>query len=65
MKAPTLISLQLIAIIVMIGCGSMVFKSILATTLFVLAFFLFIRCSIYIEKNAKRLLRECNQSRSE
>lgn len=58
MKAQTLISIQLTSLIIMAGCGSMVFKSIIATILFVSAFLIFIRCSIYIEKNRKRLLRE-------
>lgn len=45
----------------MIACGPMLFSSIVATILFISAFYIFIRCSIYIEKNAKRLLRECNR----
>ena len=45
----------------MIACGPMLFSSIFATILFISAFYIFIRCSIYIEKNAKRLLRECNR----
>lgn len=61
MKAEVLVSLQLTAIIIMIACGSMLFSSIFATILFISAFYIFIRCSIYIEKNAKRLLRECNR----
>ncbi len=61
MKAEVLVSLQLTAIIIMIACGSMLFNSTIATILFISAFYIFIRCSIYIEKNAKRLLRECNR----
>ncbi|MBE6296233.1 MAG: hypothetical protein E7086_07005 [Bacteroidales bacterium] len=61
MKAEVLVSLQLTAIIIMIACGPMLFSSTFATILFISAFYIFIRCSIYIEKNAKRLLRECNR----
>lgn len=61
MKAEVLVSLQLTAIIIMIACGPMLFSSTVATILFISAFYIFIRCSIYIEKNAKRLLRECNR----
>lgn len=61
MKAEVLVSLQLTAIIIMIACGSMLFSSTFVTILFISAFYIFIRCSIYIEKNAKRLLRECNR----
>ena len=61
MKAEVLVSLQLTAIIIMIACGAMLFSSIVATILFISAFYIFIRRIIYIEKNAKRLLRECNR----
>lgn len=61
MKASTLISLQLTCIIIMAGTASMIFRSIIATTLFILSFIVFIQCSIYIEKNKKRLLREHNR----
>lgn len=63
MKAEVLVSLQLTAIIIMLGCCTMVWKSTLATILFVLAFILFLWCSIYIEKNAKQLLRECKRNK--
>ena len=44
--------------IVMAGTGAMIFRSTIATIMFVLAFAIFMWCSIYIEKNRKRLLRE-------
>lgn len=61
MKATTLISLQLTALIIMAGTATMTFRSIIATILFLASFLVFIRCSIYIEKNKKRLLREYNR----
>lgn len=61
MKANTLISLQLTSIIVMAGTATMLFNSAIATILFLLSFFIFIRCSIYIERNKKRLLKECKR----
>lgn len=61
MKATTLISLQLTALIIMAGTAAMTFRSIIATILFLTSFLVFIRCSIYIEKNKKRLLREYNR----
>ena len=42
----------------MAGTAFMIFRSIIATLLFILAFLVFMRCSIYIEKHKKRLLRE-------
>lgn len=65
MKAQTLISIQLTSLIIMAGCGPMIFKSIIATILFVSAFLIFIRCSIYIEKNCKHLLREYNHENNQ
>lgn len=61
MKATTLISLQLTALIIMAGTAAMTFRSIIATVLFFSSFLVLIRCSIYIEKNKKRLLREYNR----
>lgn len=58
MKAGSLISLQLASIIIMAGTAFMIFRSIIATLLFISAFLVFMRCSIYIEKHKKRLLRE-------
>lgn len=58
MKAQTIISLQITSIIIMAGTATMIFKSDIATILFILSFLVFIRCSIYIEKNKKRLLKE-------
>ncbi len=58
MKANTLITLQIASIVAMAGSMGLVYRSIIATMLFVAAFVVFIRCSIYIEKNRKRLLRE-------
>ncbi|MBR4065809.1 MAG: hypothetical protein IKJ97_03555 [Bacteroidaceae bacterium] len=63
MKAQTIISLQITSIIIMAGTATMIFKSDIATILFILSFIVFIRCSIYIEKNKKRLLRENENDR--
>lgn len=61
MKANTLISLQLTCLVIIAGTAAMIFKSLIATVLFFVSFLVFIRCSIYIEKNKKRLLREYNK----
>lgn len=58
MKASTLISTQLTCLVIMAGTMAMIFRSIIATTLFIAAFLIIIRCSIYIEKHRKRLLKE-------
>ncbi|MBR3906800.1 MAG: hypothetical protein IKJ61_01725 [Bacteroidaceae bacterium] len=58
MKASTLISIQLACVAIMAGTMTMIFRYIIATVLFMSAFLVFIRCSIYIEKHRKRLLRE-------
>lgn len=63
MKAQTIISLQITSIIIMAGTATMIFKSDIATILFILSFLVFIRCSIYIEKNKKRLLKENENNR--
>ena len=63
MKAQTIISLQITSIIIMAGTATMIFKSDIATILFILSFLVFIRCSIYIEKNKKRLLEENENDR--
>ncbi len=63
MKAQTIISLQITSIIIMAGTATMIFKSDIATILFILSFLVFIRCSIYIEKNKKRLLKENENDR--
>ena len=62
MKARTLISLQLTCMIIMAGTAFMIFRSLIATLLFIPAFVVFMLCSIYIEKNKKRLLRESNKN---
>lgn len=58
MKASTLISTQLTCLVIMAGTMAMIFRSMIATALFIAAFLIFIRCSIYIEKHRKRLLKE-------
>ena len=63
MKAQTIISLQITSIIIMAGTATMIFKSDIATILFILSFLVFIRCCIYIEKNKKRLLKENENDR--
>ena len=63
MKATTLISLQFIAIIVMIGTGSTIYRNNYSAIPFVIALLVFIRCSLYIEKHGKRLLMEYNREK--
>ncbi len=63
MRAELLLSIQFACIIIIMSTASMIFANILATTLFTAAFAMFISCSIYIEKNRSRLMKECQKKK--
>ena len=58
MDAKTLFGIQLACLIVMLGTAEGVFICKAHTILFAISLFLFGRCSVYICKNEKRLLRD-------
>ena len=63
MKATTLILLQIITFIMMACLGTSLFRDIASTAIFAISLLVFTRCSIYIEKNKKRLLKENENDR--
>ena len=58
MKACALITLQLTSLVVIICTGTILYRGMATTIPFLTALLVFVRCSIYIEKHGKRLLRE-------
>ena len=58
MNAKTLLALQFVALITMLGSAESLFTDKIATIFFATSLVIFARCSIYISKNSKRLLRE-------
>ena len=58
MNAKILLTLQFVALITMLGTAESLFTDRVATTVFATSLVIFARCSIYISKNSKRLLRE-------
>ncbi|MBQ7947660.1 MAG: hypothetical protein IKL54_06960 [Bacteroidaceae bacterium] len=58
MRTTTLMSLQFISLITMIGCAESLLCKVMPTILFVLSFSVFAACSIYISKHEKELIRD-------
>lgn len=58
MNARVLLALQFTTLIIMLGCADAVFLELIQTIMFVVSFFAFAYCSIYISNNEKRLLKE-------
>ena len=58
MDAKILFGIQMSCLIIMLGTAEGVFISKAHTILFAIALFLFGRCSIYICKNKKRLMKD-------
>ncbi|MBR2318045.1 MAG: hypothetical protein IKA52_00020 [Bacteroidaceae bacterium] len=58
MNARLIILLQAISFIVMLGTAEQLFANIVPTILFIASFILLAKCSIYIGKNEKWLLKE-------
>lgn len=61
MKATTLITIQFISLMVIIGSADGVLKEALASLLFFLAFAAFAASSIYISRNNKKIIRDTNR----
>lgn len=64
MNAKQILSLQIASLITMLLTAENLFSSRGATLIFATSLFLFARCSIYINKNSKRLLRELNKEKT-
>ena len=60
MNAKIIIALQLAGLILMLGTAENLFNNLISTIIFTASLLLFIKCSIYISKNEKWLLRDCN-----
>lgn len=58
MNARILLILQFVSLIIILGTAESLFTNRIATIAFATSFVTFARCSIYISKNSKRLLRE-------
>ncbi len=65
MKATHLLALQLIALVTMISTVENLFENRTTSIIFAIALVIFSRCSIYINKNSKRLLKELNREEDE
>lgn len=61
MKATTLITIQFISFICIIGSTEGLFKEAFASIIFFLAFASFAITSIYISRNDKRIIRDTNR----
>jgi hypothetical protein len=58
MKAGILLATQVAMFVIMTGTADSLFTSRISTVVFAVAFLLFAKCSIYIGKNSKRLLKD-------
>ena len=61
MNAKLLIALQIASFIVMLGTAEQLFTKTLPTIFFMLSLLLFAKCSIYIGKNEKWLINDCQE----
>ena len=61
MNAKFLIALQIASFIVMLGTAEQLFTKTLPTIFFMLSLLLFAKCSIYIGKNEKWLINDCQE----
>lgn len=58
MNAKTIIALQFVALMIMVGTVESLFDKLPQTILFIAAIVAFAMCSIYISKNEKWLLKD-------
>ena len=63
MNATQLLTLQIASLVTILLSAEGLFTNRGATLIFATALFIFARCSIYINKNSKRLLRELNKEK--
>ena len=63
MNARQLLALQFASLIAMFAIGGSLFENKISTVIFAVAFFIFVRCSIYISKHNARLLRELDREK--
>ena len=65
MKATHLLVLQLTTLVIMISTIENLFENKTASIFFAIALVIFARCSIYINRDSKRLLKELNREEDE
>ncbi|MBO7229850.1 MAG: hypothetical protein J6V20_00345 [Bacteroidaceae bacterium] len=59
MNIKLLLLTQIVSFFLMLGTAEHLFTGITSTIIFTLSFAMFIKSSIYINKNEKHLLRDC------
>lgn len=59
MSVKLLLFIQIASFLLMLGTAEHLFTGIISSMIFILSFIMFARSSIYINKNEKRLLRDC------
>lgn len=64
MNARTILLIQAISFILMLGTAEQLFTNIIPTIVFILSFVMFARCSIFINKNEKWLMKENREEAS-
>ena len=63
MNARQLLTLQFASLITMFAIGGSLFENRISTVIFAAAFFIFVRCSIYISKHNTHLLKELEREK--
>ncbi len=61
MRATTLMGIQLLSLVLIIGSAEGVMDEFLPTIIFILSFTAFALCSIYIERHEKEIIRDTNR----
>ena len=64
MNAKQILALQIISLVIMLFTIENLFTYKATTLIFAFAFLVFARCSIYINKNSKRLLKELSRKKT-
>ncbi len=64
MNAKQILALQVISLVIMLFTIENLFTYKATTLIFAIAFLVFARCSIYINKNSKRLLKELSRKKT-
>lgn len=58
MKTTTLMTIQFISLLLMIGCAESLLMAIVPSIIFIISFISFASCSIYISNHEKELIRD-------
>lgn len=65
MNIKLLLLTQIVSFFLMLGTAEHLFTGITSTIIFTLSFAMFIKSSIYINKNEKQLLRSCKTEKQQ